>query len=498
MPDFHIGFDFGTSQTKVCLLNKTSGIREFLKFDNNGYFLPSLIVKKYDNTFSYGDENVPGTKYRYFKMSAAEDRDLIQVTNEDLDGNLRSGSIDDFRKYSTNCDIKPEILVVLYLTFIYLYVKKKKSTESTSNVGGLLGRLAGNKNVIENTYSINLGIPTEWNNPDHIKRKIKFQSLLLTAVELSNQFEILEEFLFDTKTSLLNKISVINQNHLVALAKKDTEESAELIKTWLQTQKLSVFPESAAGINYLLQTKRLANGAYATLDIGAGTSDIAIFEVNNYALSRYYCSESVEIASNDFYREYSKLLHKRNVVTFDEIKVAENIIRSNTTLNDVFYDNARKNVKGFLNGKGIEFAIRKTFYRKYYHPFHQRNQVRAINAKNNLNEKPIIVFGGGANLQGFCSGKYCFYQGNNPFGHHDNSFVAKPITDYVNQVDISDNSDEIQDYINLLVLALGLTYGEQNGEYIPFVLPIDETEFQIANQNFDRYFYYDLQEAVYK
>ena len=40
MADFHIGLDFGTSQTKVCLLNKNSDVREFLKFDNNSYFLP--------------------------------------------------------------------------------------------------------------------------------------------------------------------------------------------------------------------------------------------------------------------------------------------------------------------------------------------------------------------------------------------------------------------------------------------------------------------------
>ena len=48
MADYHIGLDFGTSQTKVCLLNKNSDVREFIKFDDGNYFLPSLIVKKAD------------------------------------------------------------------------------------------------------------------------------------------------------------------------------------------------------------------------------------------------------------------------------------------------------------------------------------------------------------------------------------------------------------------------------------------------------------------
>ena len=498
MASIIIGLDFGTSQTKVCLFNKTNGIREFLKFGNNKYFLPSLIVRKNDNTFSYGDENVPGTKYRYFKMSAAEDSDLIQVTNEDLGGRLRIGTIDDYRKYSTDCKIKPEILVVLYLTFIYLYVKEKKSSQHALSVGGLLGRLAGNNKDSENTYSINLGIPTEWNNPDHIRRKIKFQSLLLNAVELSKQFDNLEKFLLEAEESLLERISEINKNCLHRLGNNNTIESSELIKTWLKEQKLSVFQESAAGINYLLQTKRLANGAYATLDIGAGTTDIAIFEVNNNTLSRYYCSESVAIAANDFYREYAKLYFKKKIQSFEEIKEIENRISNKIEIDDNFIYKSTIAVRGYCNYKGIEFAIRKTFYRKYYINLFKVNQVKATGSKNHLNQKPIIVFGGGANLHGFSKGLYCFFQESNPQGSYDCSFSAKPITDYINNVEISDENDEIKNYINLLVLALGLTYGEQNGEYIPFNIPAVDSEVHNTIENIDRYFYYDLQAAVYK
>lgn len=500
MADYHIGLDFGTSQTKVCLLNKNSDVREFIKFDNDNYFLPSLIVKKADNTFCYGNEDENGIKYRYFKMAAAEDEELIQITNEDLHGNLENGTIDDFRKYSTDYQTKPEILVVLYLTYTYLFIKQQKSTQNTQKVGGLLGRLAGNNATTQNTFSINLGIPTEWNNPSHIKRKIKFQSLLIAAIELANQFDSLDLYLKAKDTELLTQISIINKKHLVELEGKNENQKAEKVKDWLKEYKLSVFAESAAGVNYLLKTGRLANGSYATLDIGAGTSDIAIFEVQNNVLRRYYCSESVEIASNDFYREYAKQFFQKEVVTFEEIGKIESIIRKNIDVNNLFYNNARKNVKGFLDCKGIEFAVRKTFYRKYYKPLHQQNQIKAYKVKNEvLNEKPIIVFGGGANLKGFCDGNYCFYRGNNPLGNHDRYFEAKPITDFVNQVDIVDE-DKVKPFINLLILALGLTYtdlDDDDNDSIPFVIPENDVP-PPTPQNNDRYFYYDLQDAAYK
>lgn len=497
MANYHIGLDFGTSQTKVCLRNKDSDVREFLKFDNNSYFLPSLIVKKQDNTFSYGNENVNGIKYRYFKMAAAEDDHLIQVTNEDLQGRLESEkTIDDFRKYSADFQIKPEILVVLYLTYIYLFVKQNKNN-LTKVESDFFDDDLDNEILDENTFSINLGIPTEWNNPNHTKRRIKFQSLLITSIKLANQFDELDTFLKTQEEDLLNKISKINKTHLTKLNDKSESEREDLINKLLNQHKLSVFPESAAGVNYLLRTQRLANGSYATLDIGAGTSDIAIFEVQNNILRKYYCSESVEIASNDFYREYAKQHFNRNTVTFEEIKTVENIVRNVNFQRPDYYRNIINNVRGFLNSNGIEFAIRKTFYRKYYKPLYDINQIRAFEVKNNiLHQKPIIVFGGGANLEGFCLGNYCYFPDPIVRANADHKyFEARPITDFVNQVDIIDEDGEVQNYINLLILALGLTY--EGNDNIRFAL-INNDVPPLPIQNNDRYFYYDLQDAAYK
>jgi hypothetical protein len=123
----------------------------------------------------------------------------------------------------------------------------------------------------------------------------------------------------------------------------------------------------------------------------------------------------------------------------------------------------------------------------------------AFKIKEELEEVPIIVFGGGANLDGFSSEDYIFFQGSNPFGNHDSSFHAQPITDYVAQVDISNKKDEIQKDINLLILALGLTYTLDNDNYIPFTFPHQDLQnIKSTSSNTNRYYYYDLQDAVYK
>ena len=496
MANLLIGLDFGTSQTKICIVNTGNNIREFLKFENDSFFLPSLVVLKSDHTFSYGDENEKGIKYRYFKMAAAEDDQLIQITNEDLYGNLPSNNIDEFRKYSSESNIKPEVLVVLYLTYIFLYVKKKKKTVLQSSNTGLFGRLSRNAQSDENEYSINLGIPTEWNNPNHIKRKLKFESLLLTVYMLSNKFEDLDQFVKTKRNDLFEKITKINNENVEKIL---NNTNSDLLKEWLIKHNLSVFPESAAGINYLLKTKRLKKGAFATIDIGAGTTDIAIFEVQNYKLSYYYCSESTSIASNDFYKEYAKKLHDKETISFDEIKKAEQIIRNESHINSNLFNRVAQIVRGDRNDLGIEFAIRKTFFRKYFFILYKINKFMALNELENIDKRPIIVFGGGANIKGFSTGNYCFYKGSNPFGNYDRYFKAKPITDFVPQVDIIDNNDSIKKDINLLILALGLTYVDKNATFIPFHIP-DNNIYNMQNpsNNNNRYFYYDLQDAAYK
>ena len=81
----------------------------------------------------------------------------------------------------------------------------------------------------------------------------------------------------------------------------------------------------------------------------------------------------------------------------------------------------------------------------------------------------------------------------------DRYFDSKRITDFVNQVDIVDE-EKVKPFINLLILALGLTYTDLNDDdNNSFLFVIPENDVPPSEpQNNDRYFYYDLQDAVYK
>ena len=66
-------------------------------------------------------------------------------------------------------------------------------------------------------------------------------------------------------------------------------------------------------------------------------------------------------------------------------------------------------------------------------------------------------------------------------------------------MDVVDEDWDVQSYINLLILGLELTYVDfdEENKYIPFAMP-DYDVPQLPIQDYDRYYYYDLQDTVYK
>lgn len=494
MANYHIGLDFGTSQTKVCLLNTDNDEREFIEFDNASFFLPTIITRKKDGTFSYGKEDENGTVYRYFKMAAAEDEELIQATNEDLTGKLLSPTeLDSFRKYNENYDIKPEILSILYLTYVLLYVKdnKQETSENGKEKTGALARFSTKKTEDSNTFSVKMGIPTEWHNPDHIKRKIKFETILIVVHEFSESFSNLADFLKENTEKLLGKANEINKKHSKRIDALTKNEKKVFFHSLLHQHKLSVFPETAAGITFLLANKRLANGYFAAMDIGAGTSDISIFLVRENKIVTYLCSESVEIASNNVYSEYAGLNGVEN--NYASIRQIEILYKSGKSDPHLFQDSLRS-VK-----KKLELAIRKIFYRKHWKPLDIADTHAAGLIRQILDFQFIIIYGGGANFAEIKFGDYMFFQNNPEKPDTNNYFIVRPISHYIDQVEVK-NYDKVKEHINLLILALGLSYlpkDESNHDFFTLNdLPSPPDNYD--NTNNEKYFYYDIQDAVYK
>lgn len=494
MANYHIGLDFGTSQTKVCLLNTDNDEREFVEFDNASFFLPTLITRKKNGTFSYGKEEEEGKDYRYFKMATAEDDFLIQTTNEDLTGKLLSQSeLDNFRKYNENYDIKPEILSILYLSYVLLYIKdiKQEPSVNEKKKTGALARFSQKKSAAINTFSIKMGIPTEWHNPQHIKRKIKFETILIVVNEFSESFSDLADFLKENSENLISKATEINKQHSTTIEALTKNEKEVYIHSLLHQHKLSVFPETAAGITFLLANERLANGYFASMDIGAGTSDISIFKVNNHKIEKYLCSESVEMASNNIYAEYSS--ENGGNGSFNEIKETENLFKNNECKSD------QLNIAISEVRRKLEFIVRKTYYRKHFKPLRDLNANLADQIREELSGKYIILYGGGACFPIINEGEYMYFRNNtNPFKQDRNRFFkTNLVTNYTTQLGVK-NRGKVEKDINLLILALGLSYLSKDVDENSFFATDNTVVEDDVNNSDANYFYYDIQDAVYK
>lgn len=473
MANYHIGLDFGTSQTKVCLYNTNSGEREFVKFANRTFFLPSLVTRTRENKFIYGDEAAQGRKFRYFKMAAAEDEEMIQSIGVDEEQR------ESYRRYNKDNTIKPELLAILYLTYVFLYIKDLKSEKKTKQIGGgLLGKRTQTE-AAENTFSIKVGIPTEWHNMNHLKRKVKFETILIAVAELAANFSSAEDFQNCDADQILSQASEINRNYAQAI-NKNKEQNRNFINNLLHKYRVSVFPESAAGITFLLATERLGGGYYAALDIGAGTSDFSIFEVARGKIRVYHCSESIGIASNDVYLDYNRLTDKGK--SYEEIKAAEKEFRSSQNDNDHKIDSQTK-IK-----EQIEKVVIKTFFNQHMKPIKENYDANVFDINRTIFDgRPILMYGGGANLDILSAGNYRYI--------NDRKFNVQKISDFVSQVEIKNSQEEVLEHIELLILALGLSYltGDKADDYIHN----HKIEMEKVPEK-DFYTYYDIQDAVYK
>lgn len=300
MGQYVIGLDFGTYQTKVCInyIDKIPSLHEFFEFKNLGdssLFLPSSVFLLNDKTFRYGNylgDDIDKT-FNYFKIASAENPIFHLLTNyQEQLYNIK----DNFGEFA------PEFLSVIYITSVLLEVKDYlRSNASTSKKKFSLSNLFGKKKEPENENVesfVRLGVPTEWNKKINIARRRKFEMILLVSEILQKQIEFSSElFIVLKKTELLDMVKTIIDG---------LKDSKINFNDLLGEYKISVSPESAAGLLYLIQTKKLDRGLYAAIDIGGGTSDISFFNVDCEHRIKYLASESMMVACNNIYLGYSK------------------------------------------------------------------------------------------------------------------------------------------------------------------------------------------------
>ncbi len=381
-----VGLDFGTHQTKVCVNYKKNGqvpVFEFINFgtkENPNLFLPSILNIHEDDKTSVGISYSASKSYRYFKIASAEDEAFRGISG--LEKNKEHYDLGRFDSVS------PEVLSIIFLAHAIGIIKDRfekshQPTENKSKKGSFLGRFLGGKDtndekVADHDYYFQIGIPTEWSAEKNRWRRKKFEQILYLANDIieTHSYHFIRDLPFKTVLDLV-------KNHFEILERKLKHSTWDEIIT---DGKISAFPETAAGLTYLVKTEKIGEGYYLALDIGGGSSDISFFRVHANRTFEYLASESLMIASNDVYAEYRKAT-TNNISSIENVQEQLGSTNRDQLERDEYYKRAYKHTMSRLSKK-----IKRIYNERVY--WHFKKTV----ANQKFNEQSCFLYGGGSLL----------------------------------------------------------------------------------------------------
>jgi len=454
-----VGLDFGTHQTKVCVNYQKPGqvqVFEFINFgtkDSPNLFLPSILNIHEDDRISVGNSAHASKSYRYFKIASAEDEAFRGISG--LDESKEHYDLDRFDS------ISPELLSIIFLTHTIgiikdRFEKSQKPAENKSKKGSFLGRFLGGKDtnndkVTDHDYFFQIGIPTEWSAEKNRWRRRKFEQILYLANDIidTHSYSFIRDIPFNTMEDLVKK-------HYEILERKLNYSS------WIEiitNGKISAFPETAAGLTYLVKTEKIREGYYLALDIGGGSSDISFFRVHANRTFEYLASESLMIASNDVYTEYRKASTNND----SSIENVQQQLRntSETQLEmDEYYKHAYKHTMSKLSKK-----IKRIYNERVY--WHFKKTV----ANQKFNDQSCYLYGGGSLLHrptkgiGKLMDEILLHDQGTEWNLNATRTYAE--VDPVINLDVPHHvkPDGWEKYLPLLIVPLGLSYIQPDQTY---------------------------------
>ncbi len=464
---YNIGLDFGTYQSKVCVLHSSAKPEkhEFIEFtdaeNKTTFFLPSRIEWLENDKFSYGFEKEIESKkiYNYFKIASAEDSEFKVVSGFKEENQIYS-------KKKNFDPFTPEFLSVLYLTNLLFFIKDKYKKENKDKIQGG-GAIIKKYNLLpkasdtELQFSIQLGIPTEYSKKVNIIRRRKFETILLLSELLQKEVRTVDNFHNKTSKELIELIE-----NLLKQIKKQAEETN--FKDLLIKNSLSVFPETAAGLTFLVHKKKILPGFYCALDIGAGSSDISFFKVNKDYTISYLAAEAYIIAANNVYINYldnytteqikNAEENKINLDTYnyttEQIKSAEEEIANYEILKDItndFTDRYYIALKRVY--KKLDQKIYKIFNSRVYWKFPKHKAVKQFE------NQPCFIYGGGSKLPEFNRfSEFILHDNGNKYALNYTKAIISNISEHIPEINILPQDKSWKNEFELLVTSFGLSF----------------------------------------
>jgi hypothetical protein len=297
----NVGIDFGTHQSKICVqIQQPRSIKyEFIPLDPSdssidSVLFPSLVHVLPEDRFSIGPS--PGGEiksYSFFKIASAQDGNFLTF-------NGNGNPTYDHAQFEP---FIPEQLAVLYVAGLILKVRdyiERKHLSGENSTGPSYKRNKGHQAQPKRaTWRYRMGVPTEYHSTANLERKRKFEQILVLAIRLADVYN--QSFWDATINEIIEKITV--ENSILKQKVNHTEKDGvdpDTWRTYLSTQNASVFPETAAGLIFLVRTGKLVKERYyLAMDIGGGSTDISFFKAESNGTFTYLASKSVMLAAND-------------------------------------------------------------------------------------------------------------------------------------------------------------------------------------------------------
>ena len=294
----------------------------------------------------YNSPNVQYHSYRYFKLACFSDQETEPSS----------------QRYT------PERLMVWYMTYVLLYVKDYVKTRFNE--------------VFEESVSVQMGVPSGYDNEKSKGIEFKAKQLLLSARELMSNFNSLENFLTADVDSLERLTSL--------------EEDKEQLDTKAFMYGFIIIPEAYAGLQSLSATSRLKTGVmHLLVDIGGGTTDVGFFTVRKNKKPNVHIVDSFHMGLNFIFEEY---LHDHPGLSLQEVqKDFQCNPMKYATYTQIYKSELKTQLSRMVSLIVYEFLKR-----------HDRHHVSKNNLYDAMMSHPIVFCGGGSTYEDMRIGNQYF------------------------------------------------------------------------------------------
>ena len=247
--------------------------------------------------------------------------------------------------------IDPETISIWYLTNILFLLREKYGED----------------------FFVQIGIPCGIQKKFHEKQKKTAICALISAYNLLENYQLHSKFLAATFDELLNK----------------TEKTTHFSEDDIFKYGIDALPEAYAGLVSLTQKKKLEKGMNLLVDIGGGTTDIALFTITDNDLPDIHSVYSFFKGLNFIYENI-----KSEANLFDVVSIQKQIDN-----NQYYFRNLNEAISIYKielhrEVRSIIGLIKDSFYKSF-----SKHGLHISKLNDALINRPVIFSGGGSTFR---------------------------------------------------------------------------------------------------